>query len=332
MSSTTSSGLNTLESAGKSLISVINQVPNTKALAKVLTVDQTARLLPHIETPVVKAVIASLREAAIPFTIAGSFAGYTMGMVEVYKDLDLFICARSPSRIPEFQAVLRQADITCELDYANQKNFPCEPMPNDWQEQFKAKHNVSEENFDKMLREWSDNYQEYSQPVHEASIRKRKRFRKNLTPEMYDAAHFDGGSKRSRIAPPPRNSKRLFITDVVKLKPMIGLHVDLVFAPIGFETRDSLLYAMYVIRHFDMQQSRVAVFNKEFDQPNDFHSVDLILPTWDDADQHRLAKYKGRSMNVTPSSLNNLSIHALSIQTQNDSKEKAEKTQQQPQH
>lgn len=318
------SGSKSPESAVKSLSSVINELPHARPISKILTVEQMEKLMPHIETPVLKAVIKLLREAEIPFIIAGSFAGYALGMVEVYKDLDLFISASSASDIPGFQATLREADITVELDYAILKGLQVEEMPIGWQSQYQVKHGLSKDEFNKLFYQKYDDRMIVTEVDFEANVRKLRRYRRDLTQDIYDAAHeFGGSAKRLRKMPPaPKNPKRLEIHDVIKLKPLIGLNVDLVFAPSNV-VKDTFLYAVFVIRHFDMQQARVALFNPSFDQPDNFHSVDLIYSTWDDAMPERLAKYEGRSMKVTPSSLNMLSIHAMLSDKQVEIKDEA---------
>lgn len=136
-----------------------------------------------------------------------------------------------------------------------------------------------------------------------------EKFKKNfdVDAEAFKADKYDAASGIRRGEPDP---KRLQISSVIKIKPTNGAPIDLVFAPKA-DILTGLVYSLYVIRHFDMQQARVAIFKPNNGLHTPYHFMDLILPTWDHCMTSRVLKYQGRKKNVTPSKLKMLSLNTL---------------------
>lgn len=286
---------------------------NVGELSQPLNEVQLEKLLANANTPVLQAILNLLRKAKIPFAFAGSYAGYALGVVEEYNDIDLFINAESALNIPGFEAALRSADPTAGLDFAMQKHLPYEDLSLGWPLEFREKHGLTRQQFEELM---CQRYHNNETEIRTGKQRDNpKRFKKNLDEDLYDAAHYDPKAPKKKREPP--NPKRLKISDVTKLKPLIGLHIDLVFAP-KLTIKNSEAYSLYVIRHFDLQQSRIAIFNRSFDLPDVFYSMSLMLPSWEDLQESRRKKYEGRTMTVTPSKLTLLTVNTMLTNKQID--------------
>lgn len=58
-------------------------------------------------SPVMKITIEMLSKAGVEFTIAGSFASFTMGILEEFNDIDVYINSTSLETLPGFKDLIR---------------------------------------------------------------------------------------------------------------------------------------------------------------------------------------------------------------------------------
>lgn len=106
---------------------------------------------------------------------------------------------------------------------------------------------------------------------------------------------------------------KLKINDVIKYCPIFDrpkTPTDYVFAS-NPKCRTSLAYSLFVLRHFDLQAARVALFNPFRKQPALYHYHTLTTPSFADISPARMEKYGTRFVNMTPSPLSTLCLNSL---------------------
>lgn len=248
-------------------------IEDTASLSEELPRWQYIRMRKYF-SPLLLRIMDSLWIYKIQFALAGSFAAYITNKIEESNDIDLYVNAESKEAIPYFMRIL-------------QKN------------KYAFKRYVSA----KKLKYSSAKKLKYSSAKAE-----RPKLRRNPPRKVkYSSAKVESPKPRKN---PPRDPRKLLITNVETIQQKHHKSIDIVFAP-NPGCCSTKLYSLYVIKHFDLQQIRVALFNPSRADHRLFHAITLATPSWDKVDEHRRIKYMNRAVNLTPSKLSLLSVNTL---------------------